>query len=244
MSILFISDLHLSAQTPAITRRFFAFLEGEARAAGELYILGDLFEAWLGDDAIDDPGEPLAANVLAALRAFTEAGGRLGILPGNRDFLLGDDFARRAGAALLADPTLLNTASGPLLLAHGDALCTADGDYQQFRRQVRDPVWRHAFLRRPLQERRALAAGLREQSETVKRDKSSELMDVTDTATIELLRAYSLPTLIHGHTHRPAMHTLSVDGQIVERWVLADWTAARGEYVRYDAGRLSRHALD
>lgn len=144
--ILFISDLHLFTRTPGIAGRFFAFLENEARRAGALYILGDLFEAWPGDDAIDDDDEPCNGAVVAALRAFADGGGQLGIMPGNRDFLLGETFARRSGARLLADPSVLDCGAHRLILAHGDALCTADGDYQRFRQQVRNPACRPTFL--------------------------------------------------------------------------------------------------
>jgi UDP-2,3-diacylglucosamine hydrolase len=250
LPVLFISDLHLSAQTPAITRRFFAFLEGEARAAGELTILGDLFEAWPGDDAIDDAEDPTNAEVVAALRAFTDGGGRLAILPGNRDFLLGDEFARRSGGQLLADPSVIDCGDCGdcrLIIAHGDALCTADADYQQFRRQVRDPAWQTAFLARPLAERRAIADALRRQSDSVKRDKSPQLMDVSDAAVEDFLRAHggghANVTLIHGHTHRPATHAHALDGRSSERWVTADWSDTAGEYLRWDGERISRHPL-
>lgn len=247
--ILFISDLHLSVRTPGIAGRFFAFLKNEARAAGELYILGDLFEAWPGDDAIDDADEPCNGAVVAALRAFSDAGGRLGIMPGNRDFLLGETFARRSGARLLADPSVLDCGDHRLILAHGDALCTADSDYQRFRQQVRNPAWQADFLARPLAERKALADALRLQSESVKRDKAPQMMDVTTAAAEALLREQrdAAPparlTLIHGHTHRPAEHAHTLDGERVERWVTADWSESSGEYLRWDGARLTRHSL-
>ncbi|MBK1679379.1 UDP-2,3-diacylglucosamine diphosphatase [Rhodocyclus tenuis] len=245
--ILFISDLHLSMRTPGIAGRFFAFLANEARAAGELYILGDLFEAWPGDDAIDDADEPCNGAIVAALRAFSDAGGQLGIMPGNRDFLLGETFARRSGARLLSDPSVVERDGSRLVLAHGDALCAADTDYQAFRQQVRDAAWQADFLARPLAERKALADALRLQSESVKRDKPPQLMDVTTAAAEQLLREQrSEParlTLIHGHTHRPAEHAHEIDGERVERWVTADWSEARGEYLRWDGKTLTRHAL-
>ncbi|MBK5913417.1 UDP-2,3-diacylglucosamine diphosphatase [Rhodocyclus purpureus] len=246
--LLFIADLHLSAHSPAITRRFLDFLEGEARAAAGLYILGDLFEAWPGDDTID--ADPCHHEVVSALRAFSEHGGRLAIMPGNRDFLLGPEFARRSGATLLADPSVLVTDGGTLILSHGDALCTADADYQAFRRQVRDPAWQAAFLARPLAERQAIAEGLRRQSENVKRDKTLQLMDVTGDAADSLLRErgaadrHGAVTLIHGHTHRPARHEHVIDGQKAERWVAADWSDSTGEYLSWDGKALTRHRLD
>lgn len=245
--MLFISDLHLSVRTPGIAGRFFAFLEHEARRAGALYILGDLFEAWPGDDAIDDADEPCNGAVVAALHAFTDGGGTLGIMPGNRDFLLGETFARRSGARLLADPSVLDSGDHRLILAHGDALCTADSDYQRFRQQVRDAAWQADFLARPLAERKALADALRLQSESVKRDKAPQMMDVTAAAAEALLReqgrAPAQLTLIHGHTHRPAEHLHAIDGVPVERWVTADWSESSGEYLRWDGELLTRHPL-
>lgn len=241
--ILFISDLHLSPQAPGATRIFLDFLGGRARAAGQLWILGDLFEAWPGDDCLDDPEDALGARVAAALRACTESGTTVSVLHGNRDFLLGNAFAKRSGARLLPDPQVLSTADWQFVLAHGDALCTDDTDYQTFRAKVRDPAWRAAFLAKPLPERKAIAAAMRQQSEASKRDKAKYVMDLNPGATEDFLREHGYATFIHGHTHRPAKHDHIVDGIHVERWVLSDWHEERGECLCWDGYALSRDVL-
>jgi UDP-2,3-diacylglucosamine hydrolase len=220
MSVLFISDLHLCEERPATTRAFLAFLAGPARAARALYILGDLFEYWVGDD---DGDAPLHRQVGAALMALAAHGVTVFLLVGNRDFLLGEHFARRAGVRLLADPTPIELAGRPVLLTHGDLLCTDDEAYQAYRAQVRAPAWQRSFLARPLAERKQFVEALRRRSEAAKRDKASEIMDVNARAVDALLRQWGYPTLIHGHTHRPARHVHDVDGHRCERWVLADW---------------------
>ena len=220
MSALFIADLHLCARRPDTTRAFLAFLAGPARAAQALYILGDLFEYWVGDDDLDAPINRCAVEALAALAA---SGVAVHFLPGNRDFLVGEGFARAARITLLPDPALIALSGQPVLLTHGDTLCTDDHAYQAYRRQVRDPAWQRAFLARPLSERRAFVEDLRQRSETAKQDKASAIMDVNGAAVDTLLRAQGFPTLIHGHTHRPALHRHETDGHICQRWVLADW---------------------
>ena len=241
--ILFVSDLHLSPQAPGVTRLFLDFLAGRARAAAELYVLGDLFEAWPGDDCIDDPDDRYNAGIVAALRELSDAGVALSVMRGNRDFLLGDDFAARSGARLLPDPYILSLPAWQFVLAHGDALCTDDREYQTFRLQVRDPAWRAAFLAKPLAERKAIAAALRQQSENSKRDKAQYQMDLNAGATEDFLREHGYATFIHGHTHRPATHDHIVDGIHVERWVLADWHDDRGECLCWDGETLVREAL-
>lgn len=241
--ILFVSDLHLSVQAPGATRLFLDFLAGRARAASELYILGDLFEAWPGDDCIDDPADRYNAGIVTALRELSDAGVALSVMRGNRDFLLGDDFAARSGARLLPDPYVLSLPAWQFVLSHGDALCTDDRDYQVFRLQVRDPAWRAAFLAKPLGERKAIAAALRRQSENSKRDKAQYQMDLNAGATEDFLREHGYATFIHGHTHRPATHDHIVDGIHVERWVLADWHEDRGECLCWDGEALSRETL-
>ena len=186
--IHFLSDLHLSRDAPGITRLFFAYLAGEARAAQRVFILGDLFEAWPGDDVIDDPEDPFAGQIVAQLNALARSETRVAILHGNRDFLLGARFAERAGVELVSDPYVLSLPSRTLVLTHGDALCTDDAAYQAFRAQVRSPAWQAAFLARPLAERKAVAAALREQSEASKRGKATPVMDVTADATADLFR--------------------------------------------------------
>ena len=177
------------------------------------------------------------------MRAAATAGVNIGILHGNRDFLLGDAFAERAGVRLLAEPHVLSTPEWQFVLAHGDALCTDDAAYQAFRRQVRDPAWQAAFLARPLAERRAIAENMRDQSEHTKQEKAAYLMDLNPGDTDDFLRAQGYATLIHGHTHKPARHDHVVDGIHVERWVLADWHEDFGEYLAWDGGRLTRHPV-
>lgn len=230
---LFISDLHLTAERPAANERFFRFLDETARDAEALYILGDFFEAWVGDDALADPYH---AQVAAALQQLVSRGVRLFVMHGNRDFLLGEDFTQSTGASLLQEPHVVTLYGRPTLLLHGDALCTDDLDYQRFRRLVRDPAWQAGFLTRPLAERVALARQLRAQSEQVKGNKRPEIMDANPEAVLAALRRHGVLRIIHGHTHRPAHHRLLVDGQACERWVLPDWYDTGGYLVCSDAG--------
>jgi UDP-2,3-diacylglucosamine hydrolase len=216
---LFISDLHLSSARPAINRIFFDFLRDQAAQAEALYVLGDLFEYWTGDD--DD--DPFNATVLKALRELTDRGTALHVMHGNRDFLLADQFAAITGAIMLPDTTLLSLHGQPTLLMHGDTLCTDDLRYQQFRAEVRTRQWRENFLAQPLATRRHIVAGLRDDSTRDKQLKSEAIMDVTVSAVESELRKHGYPRLIHGHTHRPARHVHVVDGHRCERWVLADW---------------------
>jgi UDP-2,3-diacylglucosamine hydrolase len=219
VATLFISDLHLDEARPHITEEFARLLAGEARSADALYILGDLFESWIGDD--DD--SPLAAQVATHVRALADAGVPVHFMHGNRDFLLGEDYARRAGMALLPDPTVVELRGQRILLMHGDTLCTDDVEYQKFRSVVRDPHWQRAFLAKPLAERRAFAAMARGESSRQTATKQAEIMDVNEQAVLAAVRAHSVRTLIHGHTHRPATHRITVNGQIAERIVLGDW---------------------
>jgi UDP-2,3-diacylglucosamine hydrolase len=239
----FLSDLHLSPETPGIARLFLAYLAFDARAAERIFILGDLFEAWPGDDAIDDPESDFARGVADALRRLSDRGTGVSLLHGNRDFLLGERFAERSGAALLPDPYLLSLPGGALLLTHGDALCIGDADYQSYRERVRAPAWRDAFLAQPLAERKVIAAAMRRQSEAAKREKTAPAMDVDAIATNQLLRRHGAAAMIHGHTHRPGRHEHLAEGFRAERWVLADWREDRGEYLAWDGRRFSRHAL-
>lgn len=220
---LFISDLHLNEDEPANVDAFLAFLAGPARRAASLFILGDLFEYWAGDD---DLATPFNARIAAAIRALADGGTAVFFMTGNRDLLAGRGFAETIGATLLDDPTLVrfgNAGTSALLLAHGDALCTDDHAYQAFRRQVRDPAWQAGFLGQPLATRKAFIASLRQQSETAKAEKTMEIMDVNADAVATLLRTHGYPTLVHGHTHRPACHRFEVDGHACVRHVLPDW---------------------
>lgn len=223
--ILFVSDLHLSAQTPELSTLFLQFLGSRARAAEALYILGDLFEYWVGDDDLEDPAN---AAIATALRELSDSGVELNVMRGNRDFLLGDRFATATGARLLPDPYVLSLPAWQFVLSHGDALCTDDQAYQAFRAQSRAPEWQAAFLAKPLGERRAIARALRAQSESGKQDKAAYLMDLNVSATEDFLRDHGYATFIHGHTHRPATHDHIVDGISVERWVLSDWHEGNG----------------
>jgi UDP-2,3-diacylglucosamine hydrolase len=213
-STLFISDLHLDPARPAVTGALGAFLE-KHRDCAALYILGDLFESWVGDDEDTE----LADEVRGLLKRFTDNGPALFIMQGNRDFLLGEAFCRATGARLLPDPSVISLCGIPTLLMHGDSLCTADIDYQAFRRTSRDPAWQRDVLGRSLQQRRDLACQLRQMSQAANSNKAEDIMDVTPTEVRDKLREYQVRQLIHGHTHRPARHE-HPDGV---RWVLGDW---------------------
>jgi len=219
MTTLFISDLHLQGARPDITERFFRFLETEAAEAEALYILGDLFEAWIGDD---DPDEH-SREVQAAMRRLTDAGVAGYFMHGNRDFLIGDAFAERTGFTLLDDPVVHEFHGTPVLLSHGDAYCTDDVDYQAFRRQSRDPAWQQQVLAMPVEQRRALAGKVRAESQAAMVDKAEDIMDVNAEAVAAALREAGVTTLVHGHTHRPAIHDLDLDGTPATRIVLGDW---------------------
>lgn len=227
---LFVSDLHLSPGHPHTTELFLDFLAQTAPAAEALYILGDLFEYWAGDDDLDDAHH---MRVIQALATLAARGTRLFLLHGNRDFLLGRGFEQAARATLLPDPSLIDLYGIPTLLMHGDTLCTDDRQYLAFRAQVRDPAFQADFLRKPLAQRKAAIEQLRRQSEQDKGRKSEALMDVNAQAVAETLRTHGYPRLIHGHTHRPARHVHDVDGKICERWVLDAWHE-RGSYLRCD----------
>lgn len=230
---LFASDLHLTPDRPQGVARFHRFLTDIAAGAGALYLLGDVFEAWVGDDDLD---APFNAEIVTALRRLAERGVCVHFLPGNRDFLVGAAFATAGGLNLLDDPTRMDLFGVPTLLAHGDALCTDDVAYQAFRRQCRDPDWQRAALAKPLAERHALARAMRAQSERIKADNTPEIMDVNAEAVAGAFRAYDVRRLIHGHTHRPAHHSLEVDGRVRERWVLPAWYEGGGYLYCDDRG--------
>lgn len=229
MATLFISDLHLDPARPAITALFLDFLKQRARHAEACYILGDLFEAWIGDDDAAEPG----ATVAAALRMLTDSGIPVYFLNGNRDFLIGDRFAAGSGVRLLPESGVIDLYGERVLLLHGDTLCTDDVDYQAFRAQVREPTWRARTLALPLAQRRALAGQLRETSRQATRQKATEITDVNPAAVDQTLRAHGVCRLIHGHTHRPAIHEWMLDGQLARRAVLGDWYV-QGSMLRCD----------
>lgn len=217
---LFVSDLHLDPERPHITELFLAFLREEAIRSPALFIPGDLFEAWIGDD---DDAE-LSGGVARALKAVADAGTRIGFIRGNRDFLLGRDYAARAGFAILPDPCVITLAGAPTLLLHGDLLCWDDTGYLAVRRQVRDPAWQRAMLARPLAERRAFAQAARGASAAHQKAMTSlDVGDASPAAVEDMFRRYGVARMIHGHTHRPAIHDLTVDGVARQRIVLGDW---------------------
>ena len=220
MTTLFISDLHLDLARPAILDQFETFIRDEAVHADALYILGDLFEAWIGDDADD----PVGKRFVAAMKPMREARRPCFFMHGNRDFLLGERFAREAGMTLLPDPSVIDLYGTPTLLMHGDSLCTDDAPYQAFRSQSRSAEWQRQFLSQTVQEREAFARKARAES---RRHTGSEanagIMDVNQRAVEAAMRHAGVVRLIHGHTHRPAIHAFELDNQPAERIVLGDW---------------------
>lgn len=216
---LFISDLHLSAERLNVRDGFIAFLANQASKAASLYILGDLFEVWVGDDVV----APEYVPVLDALLAFTKLGIPVYIQHGNRDFLLGKAFERITGCQIIPDPLVIDVYGTRTLLLHGDTLCTDDVDYQQFRLQVRDTNWQQKFLSLPPTERIATAARYRTESKKLSRYKSSAIMDVNQQAVEATFLQHRVSRMIHGHTHRPAVHNVQISGQAAQRFVLGDW---------------------
>ncbi len=219
MSTLFISDLHLTGERPEINRLFLRFLAGEARGAEALYVLGDLFEAWLGDDLILPDHRP----ILEGFRQLTESGVPVYVMRGNRDFLLGEGFEAFTGCTLIADPHVIDLYGRRTVLMHGDTLCTDDLPYQQLRSTLRNPAWIADFLERSPEERIALAHQLRDKSKEEISRKAQGIMDVNAAAVEAAFRTHQAELLIHGHTHRPAAHHGEVDGTPRERHVLTDW---------------------
>jgi UDP-2,3-diacylglucosamine hydrolase len=241
---LFISDLHLCDSRPHITAAFIDFLEKTAAKAQAVYILGDLFEYWAGDDAIKVGG-----NVTDTLQASIDALRTLSkhvpvfFMAGNRDFLIGTGFAKATGITILSDPSLITLYGKPVLLSHGDALCTDDADYQVFRTEVRNETWQRQFLSQPLENRIAFIEQLRAKSEREKSTKSMQIMDVNTRAVEDLLSQYNYPPLfIHGHTHRPNTHVYHLAGYTCERKVLGDWYE-QGSYLMLDADGCYSHSL-
>ena len=237
---LFISDLHLCASRPKITLAFLRFLQDIATTARSLYILGDLFEYWAGDDDLDDPCHK---SITAAFQALANAGVSVYLMHGNRDFLIADDFCKATKVTLLSDPSLIHLNGKNILLSHGDSLCLDDTAYQDFRRQVRNIQWQSNFLSQPLLERKRQIEVIRQQSTQEKSRKTAEIMDVNEQAVEALLTAYDYPELfIHGHTHRPCKHQVEVNGHQSIRWVLGDWYE-QGSYLALDNGILKSTAV-
>jgi len=229
MTALFISDLHLHADRPSGIAQFLRFLETEAAEASALYILGDLFEAWIGDDDTD----PTHAEVIAALAALSRADVPCYFMHGNRDFLVGSRFAAETGCRLLDEWHVATVGGERVLLTHGDLLCTDDTPYLALRALVREPRWQQDFLSKPIDERRAIAAGLRQRSRTETAAKPAEIMDVNETAVVAAMREHGVELLLHGHTHRPGIHQLAIDGKPATRIVLGAWHE-QGSVVRWN----------
>ncbi|MBL8250414.1 MAG: UDP-2,3-diacylglucosamine diphosphatase [Candidatus Competibacter sp.] len=231
MTTAFISDLHLDPARPAITAQFLAFLKQQPAKIERLYVLGDLFEAWIGDD----DGAELGLRVIGALRELTDAGLPVFFMHGNRDFLIGERFAAAAGVRLLPETEIVELYGEAVLLLHGDTLCTDDVEYQAFRAQVRDPAWQARILALPLDQRRALAGQLRETSRQAMQQKATDIMDVNPAAVDQALRACGVWRMIHGHTHRPAIHDWTLDGRLARRAVLGDWDGSTAAILWCDA---------
>jgi UDP-2,3-diacylglucosamine hydrolase len=229
MTTLFISDLHLEASRPEIGEQFLRFLAEEACDAEALYILGDLFEVWFGDD---DPS-PYYGEMKLAIRALADTGVPLYFMHGNRDFTIGKDFAAETGVEILNDPTVVDLYGKPVLLCHGDSLCTDDVHYQQVRSMIRNPDWQAMMLAKSIEERIAFAVEAREQSKARGESISDEIMDVNAEAVVSALRAHGVDTMLHGHTHRPAVHDIDLGDRSAKRIVLGDWYE-QGSIVRWD----------
>jgi UDP-2,3-diacylglucosamine hydrolase len=238
MTVLVVSDLHLDSARPESARQFDQFLEDSARRARALYVLGDLFEAWIGDD---DP-DPHKRAVVASLRRLTSAGVALYFMHGNRDFLLGRRFAAETGGSLLTDPTLVEWHGRRALLSHGDALCTDDEPYQRLRALVREPIWQAQFLALSVAQRQALAEDARAGSRVHTAGQLPMLMDVNAEAVASVFRAAGVDTLVHGHTHRPGVYAHAVDGRACTRFVTGDWYT-QGSLLRWDATGLRLETL-
>ncbi len=229
MTTLFISDLHLDAERPAGIARFLDFMESEASQAAALYILGDLFEVWIGDDDTN----PGYAPIVAALATLKLQGIPCFFMHGNRDFLIGRRFATATGCELLAEHQVLAIEGDRVLLTHGDLLCTDDKPYMALRAEVRDPRWQREFLAKPIQERRAIADDLRDKSQAATAAKTEEIMDVNQGAVEAAMRQHDVSILLHGHTHRPDVHRFSLDGGAATRIVLGAWYE-QGSVVRWN----------
>ncbi|NJD35556.1 MAG: UDP-2,3-diacylglucosamine diphosphatase [Betaproteobacteria bacterium] len=223
----FVSDLHLRAERPDLTQRFAVFLADTAAANVEmLFILGDLFEYWIGDDNL---AEPFNADVCALLRATVDMGTRIGFIAGNRDFLIGETFAVAAGIKLLPETAIVGAGGTATLIMHGDTVCTDDLPYQEFRRMVRSPEWQQNFLARPLPDRRIEVENLRRRSAEAMQGKTAAIMDANAAAIRTALEAKGCTRLIHGHTHRPSHEHIQLSAGTAERWVLSDWDTGRGD---------------
>ena len=239
MQTLLISDLHLEDQRPDITRALFHLLDDFQGKVDRLFILGDFFEIWLGDDALT----PTANAVSERLKQFSNAGSDIFIMHGNRDFLLGQRYAERCGAELIPDPFITELSGNKCLLMHGDTLCTDDKLYMDFRKMVRNPEWQSGFLSKSLEERIAFGKQARNQSQEDAKDKSYEILDVNSNEVDQVCRKFNVPLFIHGHTHRPGRHTINLDAGDCERIVLGDWHN-KGWYIFADDTKLELRSFD
>ncbi len=233
MATYFVSDLHLSAASPKLFLAFCQFVETTVKSADALYILGDFFNAWVGDD--DDSAA--SQQVKAKIKSYSDCGLPIYFMVGNRDFLVGKQFAKDTGVTLINDPTVIEIDGQKLILMHGDSLCIDDTEYMQFRAQVRNPLWQKQAMAMPIEQRRAVAAQMREQSLSMNSNKAEDIMDVNDNEVIRTLVEKDVFTLIHGHTHRPAVHDITLPGKIAKRFVLGDW-GSKGWYIKAENGDL------
>lgn len=243
---IFVSDVHLQESLPLTTEKFFAFLRNHAVQAQQVFLLGDLFEYWAGDD---DLADPFNRRVADALREVTDAGVELFWIAGNRDFLVGDEFARATGAQILPDPFATTIGGRHVVLSHGDAQCTDDMAYMAFRKQVRETLWQQSFLALSLQQRKKIVEGMRTESKAAQRDKPLEIMDVNADAVASLFDATATTLMIHGHTHRPGRHEHENGGKSRIRYVLPDWDCetpmVRGGWISmYADGTVRRFHAD
>lgn len=236
---LFISDLHLCGARPALTRLFLEFLQHRARPAEALYILGDLFEYWIGDEAVE---QDEFRDIVHGLRKVTASGTPIFVMHGNRDFLLAEGFEKASGCRLLADPLRIDLYGVTTLLMHGDSLCIDDTEYMQFRAQVRNAAWQREFLAKPVAERHAIVQNFREISRNSTSAKKPEIMDVNQQAVEKIMREHKVQRLIHGHTHRPREHVFDIDGRLVRRMVLGDWYE-QGSVLRVNANGWTLESL-
>jgi UDP-2,3-diacylglucosamine hydrolase len=237
--ILLISDLHLEEGRPDITRAFLDLLRGRARSAEALYILGDFFEVWIGDDAMS----PFQASICQALRELSDSGTRIFLMHGNRDFMIGKRFCKAAGCTLLADPSVVVLNGEPVLLMHGDSLCTRDEGYIRMRRYLRNPITLWILRHLPLRTRHRLARKLRDESRAQTRMKANDIVDVTPDEVPRVMQAFGVRTLVHGHTHRPAIHKLQLGDHAGRRIVLGDWDR-QGWALQVDEHGFSLGAFD
>lgn len=233
MSVYFISDLHLEPARPALAQGFAHYLQQlqERQDADQLYILGDFFEVWMGDDFVN----PFVDQVKAALKQLSDSGTEILLMHGNRDFLLGEDFCRDAGATLITDPTLITLGEETVLLMHGDSLCTQDIEYMKIRQVFRSAAWQKDFLEKSLEERIAFARQVRSESQSGQEMKSNDILDVTLSEVDREMSEHNVNVMIHGHTHRPALHEWNFEGQQRQRYVMGDWSDDKGWEIRWNA---------